>query len=348
MATEAEYIAAAQPVILGVLGTELAVVKPELVSRLAERYYAGSAGNFDQHIVGQALSELVAAGTVLRKRAVTRGRRHIDTYELADTEGRAVAIERAAARKRLLYGRYLGWAEGTLRYPHGIVGSAGEAAVRSAILEAGTLIPETAGAGEVSRILGVQLPGAADSGGHFLSRDAHGNPDDIVTALVEVKNVRDWIYPRSERVYQVLYKAAIVQRANPDRYIVPILIVRAAAKVTFFLAKMLGFFVIDMRTQYVGRITEPSLIEEVRNELHFLDLRMVEGADRRVLERFRTLPRHVKNYAMVWDSTVENDETVELFEVLRKDEISAADRDRLVNQLRDLTRARLDLGDLGW
>jgi hypothetical protein len=271
-----------------------------------------------------------------------------DPCEPADTQGRSVAIDRAAARKRLLYGRYLGWAEGTQRHPQGIVGSAGESAVRSAILEAGTLIPEIPGAGEVTRILGVQLPGAADSGGHFLSRDALGNPDEIVTALVEVKNVRDWIYPRSERIYQVLYKSAVVQRANPNRFVVPILVVRAAAKVTFFLAKMLGFFVIDMRAQYVGRISDPDSIEEVRNELHFLDLRRVDGADRRVLERFRGLPRHVKNYAMVWDGTAEDDDTVELFEVLRRDGLSAGDRDDLLNQLRDRTRERLEIEGLGW
>jgi hypothetical protein len=82
-----------------------------------------------------------------------------------DRTGRGDRIDRAAARKRLLYGRYLGWATDTKRYPKGLIGPAGDAAAQSATLESDSVLPTAAGAGAVSRLLGAQLPGPLDSAG---------------------------------------------------------------------------------------------------------------------------------------------------------------------------------------
>src|ERR1700687_3983368 len=105
--------------------------------------------------------------------------------------GRGDRIDRAAGRKRLLYGRYLGWATGTARHPRGLVGPAGEAAARSAILESGAVIPVAPGAAGVSRILNVNLSGPLDSAGYTIPLGVGGVPGQPVTLLFEVKNLRN-------------------------------------------------------------------------------------------------------------------------------------------------------------
>lgn len=272
MATEAEYIARALPAIRELANEHLALVKPEVISRLAEKYFDGHSGNLDQHIVSQALDHLIRRGELTREETPTRGGRPIVTYAPADRSDRDDAMTRAAARKRFLYTRYRGWAEGCSRYAEGLVGPAGEDVVRRSIMAAGTFTPEATGAGEVTSILNVTLLGKADSGGHMLTRNKNGDPSGWVTTVIEVKKVRDWLYPRSERIYQVLDKAAAVQRARPAGSIVPILICRAAAKVTFYMAKMLGFLVIDLHAQYIGNVDLEKL-DEIRNELHFIDVK---------------------------------------------------------------------------
>ncbi len=57
------------------LDQELAVVKTELIARLAEKYFPNEDGNLDQHIIGQALAQLVRSGEVITTSAVTRGGR---------------------------------------------------------------------------------------------------------------------------------------------------------------------------------------------------------------------------------------------------------------------------------
>jgi hypothetical protein len=196
----------------------------------------------------------------------------VATLRLAETSRRKTAVLAATSRKRLLMGRYLGWAHGTSRHPHGLVGPAGEAAVRQAILQSGRVVPLTPGAGEINRILNVRLPGALDSGG-FMIPIVDGVPQAPVTVLMEVKNLRSWIYPSSQELFQVLYKGAVVQRAAPAQPIVPVLICRKAHTTTFWMAHQLGFIVIDMGVQFVGDVPATRL-DEVRNERHFSDIRL--------------------------------------------------------------------------
>lgn len=49
------------------------------------------------------------------------------TYWPADQHLRKTAITDAVMRKRALYARYLGWAQGSQLYPQGFLGPAGEA-----------------------------------------------------------------------------------------------------------------------------------------------------------------------------------------------------------------------------
>lgn len=352
MATEQQWIALARLEIPKMLEDQHAVVKPELIARLSELYFPNEKGNLDQHVIGQALNQLVRAGTVSRKALLTRGgRRPIETFSFANEEGRGTAIAAAAGRKRLLYGRYLGWAEGTERHPQGVIGSAGERAVREAVLAAGTLTPGTVGAGEVKNILNTELPGPADSGGHIIGREPNGDPGEIVTVLIEVKNIREWVYPRHEKLYQVLYKGALLQRARPDRNVLPVLVCRAAAKTTFYMARRLGFFVIAMRSQYLIP-TDADGIDEVRNELHFVDLKPLAGPDPVVQARFRdSLPQHAVTMAGTWHTTSHDDRIYAALTDLASTAVTGANRDQRLNDLRNAVRSLAGDGPrtpLGW
>jgi hypothetical protein len=301
--TAANYQARAVDRIREILAVEHAVVRRELESRIAEGYWPSSGENINPHHVSNAVRFLVGRGEFQWVGAATKGGARVETLQPVDRTGRGVRIDRAAARKRLLYGRYLGWATGTKRHPKGLIGPAGEAATRSAILASGAVIPLAAGAGEVSRVLGVQVNGPLDSAGMTVPLDSRGLPGEPVTLLFEVKNVRQWLYPSAEEPFQLLSKAVVVQRAQPDAAIVPVLVCRKAHPTTFWMAKQLGLMVIDLERQFIGAVDEDKCME-VRNELHFHDLAVGEGPSVRVRERLSTTMRtYCSDFASMWHET---------------------------------------------
>lgn len=303
-AIDADRLLRAKSAIRTLLDTELALVKAEAIARLGEQYYARDTRNFDSHITGTALNEMRIAGELIVDReALSKGGHRINTYQPAHQHRRRTAITAAAARKRALYARYLGWAGSTVRYPNGFIGPASEEATRTAILESGAVQPAQAYAGPVPRILNVTLPGAADSGG-YMNPIIAGIPQPPVTVLIEVKNIREWIYPSSSELYQVLHKCVVLQHAHPTVPILPILVCRRAQQTSFYMAQQLGFFIIDMGAQFVGPyVTEPALIE-VRNELAFSELHLGNGPSLRVRDRLKKhLPAYISQYATTWANT---------------------------------------------
>lgn len=328
------------------LDDELAVVKPEAIARLAEGYYRGDTRNIDPHVTGRALQQLERDGVILTTPAVpTRGGASVATIQPADQRRRRTAIEQAASRKRLLYGRYLGWATGTERHPHGLIGPAGETAVRRAIIESTALQPAAPDAGPVSKILDVRLNGAADSGG-FMNPLINGLPQPPVTVLIEVKSIREWIYPDSSELYQVLHKCVLLKRAHPTVPVVPILVCRRAQQTAFYMAKQLGFIVIEMGAQFVGStVTEEQLLE-VRNELGFGDLYLGTGPARRVRDRLRAqLGPYITEFADTWTQTINDPEIPGMLSRLRH-RITRYERAELLNELRNANRANGHRG--GW
>jgi hypothetical protein len=308
VATPAEYDALAADRIREILAEQHAVVRRELESRIGEGYWSGSWQNIDPHHVSNALRVLLDSGEVEWATGTTRGGAQVETLQPTDRAGRGDRIDRAAARKRLLYGRYLGWASGTKRHPKGLIGPAGEAAARSAILESGSVLPTAAGAGAVPRLLGAQLPGPLDSAGVTVPVSAESMPGDPVTLLFEVKNIRQWIYPSAPEPYQLLGKAVLVQRSRPDAAVVPILVCRKAQQTTFYMAKQMGFMVIDMGRQFIGAVEEDKMME-VRNGLWFNDLVLGDGPSLRVRDRLRSAVRtNCADVAEVWRDTALDDE----------------------------------------
>lgn len=303
MAEIDEYVGRAAAATLRLLNEHHVLVHPELIARLAEASHAGSTDNIDPHHITSALRELSRAGLIRRDYFGTRGGQQIETIQPTDTARRATKIRDAAARKRLLMARYNGWAHGSARHPQGLIGPAGELAVRSALTAAGTLRPVEPGFGETKRLLGVTLNGPLDSAGFLVTLDDAGLPAPLITVLVEVKNIRSWIYPNSIELYQVLDKAATLQERHPGQPILPILVCRRAHKTSFWMGSQLGFMIIDMGRQFVDKVETEDLLE-VRNELYFNDLYLVTEPAARVRDRFRTvIPTHAASSATKWAAT---------------------------------------------
>ena len=328
-----EYAARAAAAVMRVLEEHHAVVHPELEARIAEANFAQSRGNIDPHHITNALRDLRDSRQIEWAEGTTRGGHTIETIQLTNTRLRATKTTATAARKRLLYARYTGWAQGTKRHPQGLIGPAGEAAVRSAILASGAMQPAVPDAGEVSRLFGVRLPGPVDSAGYLVGVDPSGVPQPPVTVLVEVKNIRSWVYPGASELYQLLHKALLLHQAQPQAPLVPVFVCRRAHPTTFWMAKQLGFVVIDMNRQYAGDVGEQELLD-VRNELHFNDLYAGAGPSLRVRDRFtKVLPRIATTMAAQWSTTAATPELATLLEQLRAAK-TASKRNALTSQLR--------------
>ena len=191
-----------------------------------------------------------------------------------------------------------------MRYPHGLIGPAGEQALRSALAASTALAPVTPGFGEVNQLWNTSLRGAADSAAYFVPLSSVGLPGPPITLMFEMKNLRSWIYPTSAEIYQLLDKALRLQQAHPGQPLVPVFCCRRHHATLPWMAHQLGFLAIEMDIQFVGDVAEEPL-NEVRSELHFLDLNLGSGPSLRIRDRLRSaavqaaLPR----IATTWDTT---------------------------------------------
>lgn len=347
VATASEYEARAVDRIRDILATEHAVVRRELESRISEGYWPRSGQNIDPHHVSNAARSMVNDGEVEWVYTTTRGGANIATLQPTNRSGRADRIDRAAARKRLLWGRYLGWATGTKRHPHGLIGPAGEAATRSAIVASGAVIPHESGAGSVSQIMGVQLPGPLDSAGITVPISAAGVPGAPVTLLFEVKNLRQWLYPSAAEPFQLLGKAVAVQLAHPQVPIVPVLVCRKAHPTLFWMAKQLGFMVIDMGKQFIGTAVDEASYMEVYTELDFDDLLLGEGPSLRVKDRLaNTLRKDCPLFADVWQASATHPKIGTM--LLKLSRLKAADQQVRTGLVEAIRAIVVDSGGDGW
>lgn len=315
-----DYVEKAREAIYSHLSEQHACTHPELESRLAERYNSKDTRNIDPHHFTTALGQLLREGSVAVRERATRGNSQlIKTFHLTGTRA-TTKIDRAAARKRLLSARYRGWAQGTKRHPHGLIGPAGEAAVREALRDA--MQPMTPGFGEVGSLLGCKLQGSIDTGGYLVTLSKEGLPMTPLSVPVEVKNIRSWIYPGSAELYQLLSKCASAQRTLGETpALLPTLVCRRAHPTVFYMASQLGFVVIDARRQWTGDVEEPALLE-VRNELHFVDLHAGSDPSIRVKDRFAShksrLPENAHRLAAAWAESASDDETATLIAEMRR------------------------------
>lgn len=296
-----EWVEEARGALLQCLASEHALIHPaELTARLSERYFQsdGTHVNYHPHVVGLAAQELIARGDVVHDQAGSTPNRHVATISLAQpAPGAQGVINRAKARKRRLFNRYLTWASGAGPGRPGTFGPAGEQATREAL---GPRITEI----DRRNVLGVTLTGALDVAGFMVPIDKQGMPGTAVTVMVEVKNVRNFIYPEYEEVWQLMNKSIAVSVARPTHPVLPILVCRRAHESTIWMAKQLGFMVVETKAQFAGPVDQGEL-DEVRNELHFTDLKAGHAANKYMTKQlYETAPRIAPTYSSTWAQTL--------------------------------------------
>ncbi len=156
--------------------------------------------------------------------------------------------------------------------------------------------------GEVRRLFGADIPGGPiDDVAYLLVRDGQGSPR-LITVLIEVKNLRHWLYPDDSEIFQLLDKATRLQIAHPDELIVPVLVCRQRQFLTHTMALDLGFFAVPTIVQPMLPHGDVSLehFDEVRTELGY-NLIQTTGPLDRLTQFFGVeLPKYALYNARRW------------------------------------------------
>lgn len=337
-----DYEAEAYDAIWKLLDRQLAAVRPEIEARLAEPTDPGSPDGINPHHLTNALHRLRAEHRIDEIARTTRGGRVIPVYVPSDQAGRGVAIEEAAARKRLLQTRYLGWAEGSSRAPN-VIGAGGELVARASLLRANQTTPNyrvlNPGGREVDTLFGAKVAGGAlDLVAQFiLEGDELETVVTVTTVTMEVKNLRSWIYPNAPELFQLLDKAPRLQVAHPRRRFMPLLICRRVQYLTFCMAKHLGFFVLIFDRRAASQPIQPhwtvnaNHLKEVREELGYVFALTDESMPHLTRQLERTVPNHALATAEQWAQMAPS--LLPHFTALRDDRLGGAERERALDEL---------------
>ncbi|MBB6122176.1 hypothetical protein [Nocardiopsis algeriensis] len=328
--SEAEYVSLARQRLLALAHEHHALTHVEIQARISDVPWKGEA--IDPHHVTRALRQLTDNGDLLVDHAPTRGGRDVQLF-LSTAPRTKTAVEKAARRKRLLLSRYLGWAQGTPSRP-GLIGPAAEQVFHASIVSTGAFTLARPEGGDVKSFLGLALPGPLDSAGFFLPV-ANGIPGRAIAVPIEIKNLRDWIYPANAEPYQLLDKAARLHvKVDGQVPIAPVFVCRRAHYTTFLMAKQFGFFVIETKRQFIGDVDEDKL-NEVRAELWLTDLINHQGADEKIVRALATtFPKQAQVTAERWAVTAEDPDMRDYFARMRN-ATSAPRRSRILEKARE-------------
>jgi len=346
------YLTIARDALVELLERELAVVALELEAKLTLPR-PGLPRGLNPHILTAAKRELVDEGVLQYVSTNTRGGRAISVLAPANRRGRETAFQDAAQRKRLLLARYLGWTQDQpkRRSP---IGHAGEIVQHASLVAAATagyklIRPE---GGPVDTIFGTPVPGGAlDDAAHLQLVDHQGLPTGSVFIPIEVKNVREWLYPSASELYQLLDKAVRLQALHPTLPIAPVLVCRRAPYFTMNMAKQLGFFVAQTRNQFIRRVTEVldddgRLLREVQRELGFHDLIATESVHLSLARLYSdTLPTVARRTAETFALSAPI--LARYASALRQDTLMFGEREELMLHLRE-DAASLSSFEGGW
>lgn len=280
---------------------EHAVVWHEVEARLAE---LRPPARIDPHHLSNARRRLLDDGVIELTMGRARGGRELAVLGLRNRYRRETAFSRAAGRKRLLETRYLGWAGGE----GNAIGSAGELVSHASLVDAAAegIGYRLLGDGRALRQLpGISIPGGPIDDAAMLIVDHPVLGPVVITVIIEVKNLRPWLYPTAVELYQLLAKAATIKQGHPERYLTPVLVVRRVHYLTYRMAKHLGFLILDFdnAAQPIRTLesVDPMLVAEVRQELGY-DLLLTDGQALVGLARkFRyTIPKQALATAEAW------------------------------------------------
>lgn len=145
-----------------------------------------------------------------------------------------------------------------------------------------TITPHTLGS--VNEIDGYTTAGSMDTYCYYVSPSS-GLPRDSVPVGVEVKNIREWIYPESQELWQAI-------RAATELNCIPVLVTRRVHFATGRFCRSVGMAVCETQRQYFAPELrdDPRLLDVYRN-LYFQDILPWDSADRYTTKFFAsTLP----------------------------------------------------------
>lgn len=325
--------------ILALLSAEGAATQPGMEAKLSDYRFKGLPHKIDPHHLTTARNRLLGAGAIERRYERTRGNQIVATYTLADPSKAAL---RAAGRKRLLNARFSGWSRDHTKWGAAPIPVALERVVHASLLEAapnGYRLLRPEGGGEVSRIAGKPVPGGQlDNAAYYTPLGSDGLPTTPMLLPIEAKNVRQWIYPRTQELYQLLDKSVKLRQAHPNLAVLPVLVCRKAHYLTNQMAKQVGFHVIATRRQYVrpsvaGTPEDARLFEELNTELAY-NLELHEGVVDQMVNHFTDIvPARCNDAVHRWSTFVSHPDVPDLVEALRDDSIGNEERTDLHQEL---------------
>jgi hypothetical protein len=133
--TPEQYVDAGKQAILELLDQEHACTWQEIQAKVADRPRREDLPAVDPHHLTTARRELTAERRIGESVDSYRNR-DIAVLHRYDLSRRKTAFDQAAARKRRLTARYLGWARSTVEHPAGLIGAGGEGVVHASLLRA--------------------------------------------------------------------------------------------------------------------------------------------------------------------------------------------------------------------
>lgn len=337
------WVSLAENHLMQQMNLQLAMPRAEVDARLWETGIPQPGGRplvFFPHILEEAINNTIARGQLELTSHATKGGRTVHLYVPADSgRGRRTAITAATRRKAMLYGRYLSYTPS--------FGPTGEEVVRLSLTDATahgyTSMNRDTGFGEVKAIGTTKLQGPLDSGAWLLVIDPATALPALHGVLIEVKNIRQTLYPRHEEVHQLLHKAAVAQNANPSLPIVPLLVCRRAHDRLFWMAKDLGFLVHEAHRQFLALPpkTEVRHLDEIKTGLGFADLTIATATEPKRIERLftTTLPKGARSTAERWITV--GSHLTDHYALLRK-KLPPWDRKTALSTLRTEAEVALD------
>jgi hypothetical protein len=187
--------------------------------------------------------------------------------------GRKTEVEKAAKHKRSLYRSFLGWTGNPSKCGH--VAERIMDATISDLQGRRLWVTDEHRRGNVTHMLGrpLEVGGPLDGFVHLV-RDENDPGAGTTPLAIEVKNVRQRLYPRSREVWDLLAKVA----AFPE--VVPILIARRLHLTTFRMFSDIGALGHDMHVQWFSPSVPEARFNHVRAGLSFLDARRAADPNR--------------------------------------------------------------------
>lgn len=332
MPTAEEWRSLAATGIVELLESEGAATQPGMEAKLADAKYAKFDSPIHPHHLTTARNRLLDAGVIERINERTRGGQIVATFVLADP---SKAVLRIAGRKRLLHRRYLSWSSAAAtEWGAPPIPAALERVIHRSLLEAAPrgyhlLRPD---GGEVGQIAGRPVPGGSlDNAAFHTGVGVDGLPGTTKLMPIEAKNVRQWIYPRTQELYQLLDKSARLSVANPNLPVMPIFVCRRVQFLTGKMAQQLGFHVIQTWRQYVRPAVahtdeDARKFEELNTELSY-NLELHEDSVEPMVKQFTgVIPKRCDDAAARWGLFVAHPDVPDLVHRMRDDGISNDER----------------------